>query len=500
MEKKRFQLTRLLILLLAVATVVCGFAGCKKKNPDDTGESGTAGPALPDNVDENGFELDSIPDTLDYGDKEVKFLCWSELVTYIMPTDENTPPATVEYELYLRKFEVEERLGIYIELIPEVGSYANRVNFLDKIRNAATGDYDVICSYSLLPPVLATEGKLYNLNNLDYPELEKPWWTESVQDWEQYGSLYFVADNSHVNLLDSLEVLFVNSQMFEDRGITNPITNVLDGNWYLDTMLEYARAWDGMNEGEGAEFGFVVDEWTRLDALYYSLGFSSIKKNSHGESEFGYLSGRDVDLITGVIDKLVPLFESSYATFDSWDAQAPKLMKTKKAAMEVSPLSSLKQMEDTTYAPIPLPKRDSTQENYRIMLTNAYDVWCVPKVATDMEMSGVIIEAMASSDYRTIAPYYYENRMKMNYSNDEVGASMFDIIRESVYYDFGRISQLSIDENYALESGWRRVFSTDMVTLTPSNGYFATFVAGIRENAPGSLQKILDMYEMYSDR
>ncbi len=507
METKRRTSTRILLLFFTLCMVLTVLAGCKNDpapKPDTGTEGGTTDsntPATPDNVDENGYELDSIPADVDFGGKTVNMLCWNELIHYIIPTDEESvKPDTVEYELYMRGFELEERLNIKFNITETPGSYGQREQFMTTMRNAATGDFDVVCSYSLLPPVLASEGRLYNLNNLDYPELSKPWWTESVTSWEQFGALYFVADNSHVNLFDSMEVLFVNSQMFEDRGVKNPITDVLEDTWYLETMLQYAKQWEGLAEDSATGiYGLVVDEWTRLDALYYSLGFDSIRKNEYDEAVLGYVEGTDVERITTALGKLVATFESNYVSFDALDAEGPKLMKEKRVAMEVGTISHLKNLEDLAYAPIPMPKLDENQDNYRTILTNAYDLWCVPKVATDKELSGMVIEAFASSDYRTVAPYYFEKRLKLRYASDEVGYEMFELIRGSVHYDFGRISQLSMDEEAAVESGWRRAFSTDMVTLTPTNS-FATFVAQQKENAQTGLQKLLDKYELYSDR
>ena len=51
-------------------------------------------------------------------------------------------------------------------------------------------------------------------------------------------------------------------------------------------------------------------------------------------------------------------------------------------------------------------------------------------------MGAVIIEAIASSDYRMIAPDYFERNMKYRYSNSDKGVKIFELIRDSISFDF----------------------------------------------------------------
>ena len=97
-------------------------------------------------------------------------------------------------------------------------------------------------------------------------------------------------------------------------------------------------------------------------------------------------------------------------------------------------------------------------------------MWCVPVACDDKEDSALLIEAFASHAYRELAPFFYEEQMKIRYSDSAMGAQMFDIIRESVYSDFGRVCQFAgLD---ILESAFRycfyyqnkQVYSTDYVS------------------------------------
>jgi hypothetical protein len=49
------------------------------------------------------------------------------------------------------------------------------------------------------------------------------------------------------------------------------------------------------------------------------------------------------------------------------------------------------------------------------------------------------MEAMASESYRTVSPALFENAFKVKYAQDEQSSLMYDIIRSTVSFDFGRV-------------------------------------------------------------
>ena len=141
--------------------------------------------------------------------------------------------------------------------------------------------------------------------------------------------------------------------------------------------------------------------------------------------------------------------------------------------------------DDSSYAPIPLPKYNQEDTRYYSCQTNAYDVWCIPKATAKAEEAGIIVEAIASSDYRSIFPKFYESKLKLKYSDDLVGYQIFDIIRDSIITDFGRLEQLSLN-NCGIEGIWRRVFE-------PNSRYYGNFMSSYNSmNGDGQLEVALE--------
>ena len=125
---------------------------------------------------------------------------------------------------------------------------------------------------------------------------------------------------------------------------------------------------------------------------------------------------------------------------------------------------------------------------YRTVQSDYANVWCMPRTTQSKTLSGMILEANASSEYRNVGPYFYEEYLKDRYANGVTGRECFDILRQSIIYDFGRAGQR---ENLGTEGLWRPCFQ---------NGHNNTFVASYRAQATAkatSLQEVLDAYAKY---
>ena len=115
------------------------------------------------------------------------------------------------------------------------------------------------------------------------------------------------------------------------------------------------------------------------------------------------------------------------------------------------------------------------------------------------ECGSMIIEAIASDDYRKVGPMYFEKHAKFRYSTSEDTAKMFDIIRDSITYDFGRINQISL--NYRCEVAWRLCFvqkTTEGKYELYANNTYATAIEENRSLIESELAGLLESYRQLS--
>jgi len=89
------------------------------------------------------------------------------------------------------------------------------------------------------------------------------------------------------------------------------------------------------------------------------------------------------------------------------------------------------------YGVLPLPKYDKAQEDYRTLAANISSLVVVLSSATDLDMIGATLELMAAESYKQVVPAYYDTVLKGKYSDAPEDAAMYDLIVNSLTYNFG---------------------------------------------------------------
>ena len=96
---------------------------------------------------------------------------------------------------------------------------------------------------------------------------------------------------------------------------------------------------------------------------------------------------------------------------------------------------------DLNYSVLPVPKYDEDM-GYVTILANPSTFYGIPYYAGvdgTAGMCSAFLEALASESYRTLTPVIFELCFKTKYADDPETAKSFDIIRESISFDIGRL-------------------------------------------------------------
>ena len=497
---KRIVSMILVVLMLAAMLVSC-------QQPIDE-----EGDALPSDVvpsgdvdttdtDANNFQNDRLPagaelEKLGFAGKEVKVLSWDkeEAQTFPKEDSDNDP---IKSKLFYHWKGIEERFGITFKTDYTDSEWADNPKFLTDARaDAAT--YDLMQTQSLYPITLAMEGRLVNLMKLGFPDLEMPWWPASTSEWSQHGALFFISSNSSVMTISQMNIIFVNTGLITQKGNSDPVQSVLRGTWTLDEMTKISKSFAGEAANVADEnariYGFVVDHASRLDSFYYSIGFNSIK-NVNGVGTFGYDEETELQQIDMAINQFESLF-SGYGTevkvYSNSDTTTE--LYQGRAAMFLGYMEEIRGLEDTeSYTVVPCPMLNEEQFDtlgYRTVMRDYADVWCIAKTTQSKQLSGMILEANASDEYRNVGPYFYEEYLKDRYANGTQGRECFEILRNSVIYDFGRACQRQ-------GLGAEGLFRTCLW-----HGFNNTFVSAVKKGASAraeKLQEALEAYEKYKE-
>ena len=68
---------------------------------------------------------------------------------------------------------------------------------------------------------------------------------------------------------------------------------------------------------------------------------------------------------------------------------------------------------------------------------------CVPITAPDIDVSGLILEAMCRESTDTVAKAFYDTALKGKYARDEDSLRMIELTRSVLTFDFGAINSLA---------------------------------------------------------
>ena len=448
--KKISILHKLLCLALVLCTVLATAVACT--NEEDVKQTGELTNAKTEDLyDEQGFLKDALPDNLDYG--EVVRIVVSESQknnVYQEELSENV----IANAIYNRGLTVEERLGIEIEWIPMDATWnANRNTFFQHIQSTSDAGqaYDALCLYNLMPGALASRGSLTNIGNTKYVDLTAPWWpSDFVKQVVIDDVLYSLVENSSRGTLYNLHGVFFNNELIEDYKLNSPYDMVKDNTWTFANMMAlvkdtYSDKDNTPGKSNGDFYGIMTGTEAKIETWFFGMGYKYATKNDAGELE---LMMNDMSYMLSWFDE----FNAATATNDFllWDKNGhTKAFFAGNAILYMSAIrlvdNGVNQGVEMDYGIVPVPKKDSSQENYITNVANSHDMWCVPTQVSDIDMSSAILECMASESYRQVAPVYFDQCIKLRYAPDERLAEMYDLIRSSIVFDFCAIYSFAFD-------------------------------------------------------
>lgn len=439
MKKTTFA-TRVLLLLLTLAMFLAVLAGCQAT--DDTEEDTTDTQSVTDALEEEstGLVMDDLPDDLKFN--ETLTILGSKGQSYHYMS-EGESDDVINNVIFRRNATVEERLGLELNFILEPGSFNEKDSFMKLVeaQNQGGTPYDAVICYNLLPYAMAMKGLCDNLFDTTYIDLSAPWWPQSYLATGVYEEQIFgLVESCSYGTLERMICTFFNEDLIKDYPqIESPYDLVANNQWTFDKLISMTKdTYQDLNtdgkKDKGDFFGFCAGGTSpMLDSWFFALGNRYSKINGDG----------DLELLLGA-PEVSNFFEAFNQVFESndnvlWDENGHTKMFTAERVLFYNTIvgmtSQLKET-DIVYGAVPTPKASSEQAYYYTHLGNTHDAWCIPTGVKDMDCSSAMIECMASESYRQTNPVYFENQLKLRYAQDERVAAMYDLIRDSISFDF----------------------------------------------------------------
>lgn len=472
---KKITGTKALTLLLAVMlmTASCGGTSEKPSGGDTTAVDGTT------TAEETTAARDTIPSDLDFGGETVHLFVDREMQITEYNAEEDGD--IVNDAVYKRNIAVQERLNVVFDFYESDGLWANQKIFQNSLRTSimsGESEFDIAAGYGLSMSILAGEKLFCNLTDTQYIDFDMPWWPDSLTGaLSVNGKLYMASGDISTNTIGTSFAVLFNKDLVDKYQIENPYALVDNGTWTFDKLFSMtSNIYTDLNNDSKKNlddfFGIgMVD--TFVDNAWYACGLRVVEQ----DDEIG--------------QKVSPLFTSEKAAsfiekFNSVFNKSDYAIMSTDNSNEVSNaflnqhfvfcLDSLEQASnslrdaDFSYGVLPTPKWDEAQENYITAASYTGSMYAIPTDAKNPDLSSAVIEALASEGYYRVAPAFFETALKVKYSSDDDSARMYDIIKGSIMYDFGRVySAAGLDGIPGMMRGMIQSKSDKWASRTASN-------------------------------
>ena len=344
--------------------------------------------------------------------------------------------------VYKRQMKLEERYKIDVEY----SSQSSRGNANSAIQAAIAANddtYDLIFN-SMTDGAnnLILEGGVEDMAALPYLDFSKPWWSQTMlNDFNYKGHTYLAVGASSPSYYLSASVTLYNIDEATNYNLPDLYALVREGKWNVDKMGDLMKTTRKDLNGDGAvdatnDFLPLVLSSEIGRNLYVSAGGRAVTRTEDGG--FALTIGNQNSINT--LDKLRGVFANA-DNVKVQDSSSKKINEFVTGhtmfAMTAMMFANveLRGME-AMYGVLPLPKLDEKQDDY-ITCGNPYAPcgMCIPRSATNVEMSALIAEAMGFLGEEIVRPGVYDVTLHGKLAQDPQSSEMLEIIYRDIVFD-----------------------------------------------------------------
>ena len=355
--------------------------------------------------------------------------------------------------VYVRNKKIEEKYNITIKEI--VIDESNWTVFPTKVRQSVSaGDdlYDIAVPHIFESTGLAQDGNFIDLFKVTNLDLKQPWWNQNcVRDLSIINKLFVIQGDLLIMDNDAMEAMIFNKSVQKDNALESPYDIVKKGEWTFEKLIEMSKGIAKDLNGDGKMyikddlFGYILQCDTA--ASFIVSGGEKIAGKDENDYPIITFGTERCYRITDYLSEMLSDTENS-VNLHSYEGQFPiydeqvKMMEENRALfswIRMRMVERLRGME-MDFGIIPLPKLDKNQEKY-ITSTNTFTGAgvSIPRTATNLERTGMILEDLCAESRYTLQPAYYEINLNGKYIRDNDSYEMLDIILENTAYDIGHI-------------------------------------------------------------
>lgn len=487
----------LLLALLAVSSTV--MAACAEKEDDSSAvvDTTTDAETVPeeelDSLEARKKVSDNLPDQKFEGRPFVILTQTEKRDDYIV---EESSADVLEDSIFLRNEKIQERFDIEIQ-VTDTDAYDTVKSMVIKSVTSGDDEYQLV-SYHVCSAgqMVGKQKYLYNLNNVNYLDFSRPWWSEStVKDLTYDGVTLLAVGDVALSAMYATYCMFFNKSLASDYNMNDMYGLVQRGEWTIDKLEELTKdvyVDDGNGKRDNKDFyGYAMSNGSPVNTFLWAFDNPVYKKNSEDQLEYVFKTekvGEIINRVYGLLFDNPGTFCRDYAQVNT--STAEDMYRKNQVLIVPGTFETAIKWRDLEmdYGIIPYPKWDENQENYQTMSDGGHAIVALPYSCQDPDFSGIIIEALCAESWKTVVPTYYDVALKVKGTRDEESVAILDMIFEHRVFDFGYV--------YDAFDGVCFFFQRMMQA---KNKNFESYYASNSKGALRHYEKVIEAFENYDD-
>ena len=478
------KIKKILALLLAALMIATMLAACSKSQIEETNAATEKNPVETSEFAEVENYVDSLAKDNQFGGTTFSIICRTDA----RPEVEEETGSLENDALYKRQRDLEVLFDINIEYYACTGDEyggSPTSEVADKVYTdvlAGQASYDLIeGNFNAGGLTMLSTGCLRAVEDLDYVDFERSWWmNDLVEQFSIADHLYFLTGKISPNHYSDPWCIIFNKQVAEDYNLPDLYEIVKNDEWTIDKMVEVSSvipANSGVYRTKILWYNVAV-------SFFFSGGFDICEVDEEGNLTIPTsLTTGDVDYIqklAGILGDKSTCYVTDKSGSDSETSK--NMLANGEVLFQPDQMGAVADLraEDVEIGILPMPKSSTEQQEYISYVGSGYNAAVyVAKAVKDIDMTSVIIEAMAALSEKHLEPAYYENSLKGRSTYDTESREMLDIIYTTKKIDFADMY------------GWGNIVqSLNLACYGANSGFVSSYSASVRQGNV-QLQRLL---------
>lgn len=433
---KNKQRIALVLSVLIASSVLISCSG----TPDETEPVISTEPAS-ETVPESKDYLETLP-IADYGGQSVRFIARHDSGSRINFPEETTTGETINDALFTRNQRLEELLDIRIEN-NAVAEVTDLMSMTSTAVLATDDAYDVILAdMADTARTLMLQEALFSYDEIPHVDLTQKWWSPYNADLAIGGKHFFPTGPISPMFFNATYLMLFNQTLAENFQLEDLYDTALSGGWTLDKLDTIITETSQDLNGDGKmdledQWSLVYDEVAGF-AFYFGAGG---KMTEFDAEKMPYLNIGSEQTVS-LIEKLRSIVGNKDYCLrgENYEKNAEQSVflegRSLFAGQTINHVRTIYREMENDFGILPMPKLDENQQEYY----SYSQPWsgtgaAVPITNSKLDMTGLVLEAMAYLSDTYVREAVYETTYKGKVARDARTAEVLDIITQGARFD-----------------------------------------------------------------